>query len=488
MELSFSGVFCSPMHRRRFLALSALASASLLTRDLLADGPPRTAPIASDFTGLSYESRQLGDPNFFAASNKQLVALVSLLGTHGVLRIGGNTSEYCFFDPSAKAPAPSISADPDKGHVAPPHTTIIPEAIRNLRRFLDATNWSLVYGLNFGKGTPKSAAEEAAFVSDIIGPRLLAFQIGNEPDLFPHNGLRPEDWSLPQFLEEWQQFYEAIHARVPSARFLGPANSNRMDWTTAFVDRFHDRLAGITEHYYAEGPPTDPTMTLDRLLLRNPKFERTLSDLDALRDRVHLPYRIAETNSCYSGGKPGVSNTFASALWAADLMFSLAAHRSAGINLHGGGNGWYTPIAGSPESGFTARPIYYGMLLFREATRQDAAIEPSGLFDNPLIGGYKLHSRSSESLVIINKQSDTPVSYDVFRNYADMHIKRAKVLALTAPALDATSGITFGGTSVITGEGNSAAWIPAPQRLEAHDGELHIDVPPASAALITLSR
>jgi hypothetical protein len=75
---------------------------------------------------------------------------------------------------------------------------------------------------------------------------------------------------------------------------------------------------------------------------------------------------MSEGNTCYSGGKAGVSNTFASALWVLDFMLSVAAAGGSGVNLHGGGDGMYTPIAGSMERGFSARPIYYGMLVGRE--------------------------------------------------------------------------------------------------------------------------
>jgi len=84
------------------------------------------------------------------------------------------------------------------------------------------------------------------------------------------------------------------------------------------------------------------------------------------RRKSNLPFRLAETNSCYQGGKAGVSDTFASALWGADFDVSaLASAGGVGINFHGGGYGVYTPIAGTVASGFTARPIFYGMLLFR---------------------------------------------------------------------------------------------------------------------------
>ena len=48
-------------------------------------------------------------------------------------------------------------------------------------------------------------------------------------------------------------------------------------------------------------------------------------------------------------------------------MFRIAQAGGIGVNFHGGGSGWYTPIAGTRAKGFEARPLYYGMRLFREA-------------------------------------------------------------------------------------------------------------------------
>jgi hypothetical protein len=45
---------------------------------------------------------------------------------------------------------------------------------------------------------------------------------------------------------------------------------------------------------------------------------------------------MTEGNTCYRGGKPGVSDVFASALWSADYLLTLASLGYAGVNLHGG--------------------------------------------------------------------------------------------------------------------------------------------------------
>jgi hypothetical protein len=119
-----------------------------------------------------------------------------------------------------------------------------------------------------------------------------------------------------------------------------------------------------SQHYYAEGPPTDPSMTIQRLLSPNPKLEEESVGMKKTREDTGLPFHLTETNSCYQAGKEGVSNTFASALWEAELMYQLAAQGGIGINFHGGGFGWYTPIAGTPQKGLEACLIYYGVLMF----------------------------------------------------------------------------------------------------------------------------
>jgi hypothetical protein len=64
-----------------------------------------------------------------------------------------------------------------------------------------------------------------------------------------------------------------------------------------------------------------------------------------------LPWRIAEANSVYDEGQPGVSDTFGAARWGLELLLAAAAAGAAGINFHAGvHNGVprhkaYTPIA-----------------------------------------------------------------------------------------------------------------------------------------------
>lgn len=497
------------MNRRDFVRLSAASAASIsLSRGSIpAFGEGASAAslrlsirpdrlggqIAEDFTGLSYESAQLGNPHFFSGDNAELAGFMRQLGKSGVLRIGGNTSEYCYWAPSVeKANTTSMSADktnpvafglavgPDKGLKAPAPVSITSLAVHNLRDFLDACGWKLIYGLNMGTGTPEAAAAEAAAVMDAMGPKLIAFQLCNEPDLFFRNHIRNADYNFDQFADEWQRFFDAIRARVPKAPFAGPDTAYNNEWLVPFAKRFKNEAVFLSQHYYAEGPPTDPSMTIERLLKPNPRLETEFDGMKRTVNDYGLPFRLAETNSCYSGGKPGVSDTFASALWGAELMYELAAAGGMGINFHGGGYGWYTPIAGTRETGFLARPIYYGMLLFAQAG-PGRLVEANfdNLEDAPLLTGYAVRSDSGALRVaLFNKNLDSKVRIAVDVN---SRFERAIALRLCAPRVDDATDITFGGSVV----GSAGAWSSRQQdKLPVENGAAVVELPAAAAALI----
>lgn len=482
------------MDRRRFLATSLAAScaavaapsafaASSRGADLrLTLQPDRLGnPVAADFTGLSYETSQLSDPTFFAPQNVALAGFHRRLGAAGILRIGGNTSEFSVWTPSGTTSRPLPEAiGPDTGRHPAPRRPVTPLAIRNLGSFLALTGWRLIYGLNMGSESPETVADEAAHVAGVMGDRLVAFQLCNEPDLFNSNGLRPKSYDFSQFAAQWRRYFRAVKARVPTAVFAGPDTAGDNEWLVRFADELRDDVAFLTHHYYAEGPPTDPSMNIERLLSPSARLAAEFKAASVTRKETGLPFRMAETNSCYGGGKPGVSDTFASALWGADLMYQLAAAGATGVNFHGGGYGWYTPVAGTRANGFMARPIYYGMLLFAAA---DAAHLMMTALDgaDESVRAYGLKARNGAlKVVVLNKGLDADVTLAI--NAAGA--KSGSVMRLIAPRPEDTTDVTFGGSVV----GDDGAWTPAiVENLAARHGVLTLGMPRASGALVTLS-
>ncbi len=439
------------MKRRDFLYSASAAAASCLASGLLhaesdsliagrlnLDESAVLATVPQDFIGLSYESAQLANPAFFSAENSALIALFRELTDQGVLRLGGGTSEFTAFtteEPPAAAPFDAVGPDTSKNVKS--DTPITPKSLRNLRAFLDATGWRCLYDLNLGRGPVARAAEEAFHAQNILGPRLIAFQLGNEPDAW-RNRYRPATWSYADYWKEWSAAHAAVVARVPQAKFAGPDVSNKMAYVTGFaedVKRSAPDVVMLTSHYYAMGPAGAPGMTLDKLLSPDPKLERDLQIAMTAARSAGLPYRMSEGNSCWNGGQPGVSDTLASALWVADMMLDFASLGCAGVNLHGGGSGFYTPIAGSLAAGFERRPEYFGMELIKQfagATLVRSKLDCA----NDRVRAYVARNAKSRLVIIINKFNQ-PAAIRTSLHHAH------RQWLLAGPAIDAKQGVTL---------------------------------------------
>src|SRR6202034_3307108 len=226
--------------RRRFLATAActLAAARLhaqgQSKVRVALSIPRDATgphMPIDFVGLSYEVQQLREPSFFSAQNSGLIREFKALSSTGVLRLGGNTSEFAYWKPTPDSPEPEhpqvreVVGEPKAQYYA-----VTPEAVRNLAEFLQATRWNCIYGIGMGTNRPARPAEEALFVAETLADRLQYFQIGNEADLFDHHVRDPRTCSAKTYLEEWLALARAIAAKVPAAKFGTPDAARKVYW------------------------------------------------------------------------------------------------------------------------------------------------------------------------------------------------------------------------------------------------------------------
>ncbi len=492
---------------------SGMAAAAETQAELMISRNAAGAKIPKNYAGLSYELAELTNPELFSRSNHDLVAYFRLLAPKGVLRLGGNSSEFCWFKADANTPAPKLRVPPgDLNANWMPHRlfAIEPRAIDELAGFLDATGWRLIYGVNFGNSTPERAAAEAAYVTEKIGNRIEFFQIGNEPDLYrtATNGTRPPGWDFPDYLREWTAYAQAIAARVPGARFGGPDVASASDWTMRFGEQEPDRLPGkivaLTGHYYAEGPPDSAHVTIERLLRPNPEIAEAMRHIEAVARPRGLMYRMSEGNSCFRGGKPGMSNALASALWAGSYMLELASVGCAGVNFHGGTQdkltaslgdhtpgfdsakapqtmrgGFYTPIRSEPGQPAKAMPIFHGILLANQlsgGTLLDADLKATGVNATAFATEHEGQMR----VALFNKDAARALDLAV---RAPGRVKSAKAWRLEGPALDATEGITLAGAAV----GSGAQWSPKTvEQLATHGDSARIHLPAGSAALLFL--
>lgn len=469
------------MQRRTFLAALASTAAGAFAQSLphatssqtvtIHLDPSRTiSPIPENFIGLGYEISSVSTPGLLSAANDPYVQLVRTLGTKGVIRIGGNTSDYASFQPNGEA-------------VSAPKASVITEAnLRELGTFLQATGWQLIWGLNLGNKSEQEAAAEAVAVSAIAGDKLLAFEIGNEPDLFSHEGHRPADYSYEKYLAEYRRYKQAIRAKLPNATFAGPDAADHTDWVTRFAQDEGSDLKLLTHHYYREGQ--SPFSTLDKLLNPDPHLKTLLAKLQQASGTAHLPYRICETNSFSGGGRPGVSDTFGAALWVLDYLFTLASFNAAGVNIETGVNqhdfiSSYSPIGDDRHGNYTAKAAYYGMLAFAQAAQGERLAldyDPSGIN----LSAYATAHSGRAALTLINK--DRSQSANVRLTTAASH-RKAGILRLTAPSLESKGEIRLGKTAVAP----NGSWRPeANETAKLSNGEHVLQIPAGSAAIVFL--
>lgn len=431
----------------------------------------RLRALPADYMGLGYEISSVAVPGLLSGKNQPYVQLVKNLGARGVIRIGGNTSDFSSYD--AKGEAKSL-----------PKGTVTNEAnLRELRSFLDAVGWRLIWGLNLGSDKLDNAVEQARAVAGIMGDKLIALEIGNEPDLFPNQGHRPRPYEFGMWLADYRRYKAAIRTILPRVAFAGPDLAGSTDWMEQFARQESD-IALLTAHHYITGQ-ANPAATLDTLLAEERKYQSSLAHFQAAANAAGKPWRMCETASFSGGGKAGVSDTFAAALWVLDYLFVLSTFGCAGVNMETGVNhlgrvSYYTPIGDDLQGHYSAAPEYYGLLAFAQAGKGDTVVarcEAGGV--NVAAYAVRLESnRGGNNLcvVIINKDQSRDANVAI----KGVALRQARMMRLSAPSLTTMSGITLGDASV----DSEGKWSGKSESTRLAEG---LPVPAGSAALVWLS-
>src|SRR5580704_18356740 len=251
----FVGLFGLPLG---CLAPGSAQPATTKTIRVTIDTRRKLGRIPDGFIGLGYEISSVAMPGLLSDKNRAYVQLVRGLGAKGVIRVGGITSDSASFAADAVA-SPAAKA-----------TVINAANLRELGTFLDAIGWRLIWGLNLGSGNSKSAAEEAVAVAAAVKDKLLAFEIGNEPDGFAgdaFNSHRPKNYGYGDYLKEFRVYKAVIRSKLPDAPFAGPDASWATDWVSRFAADEGSDLKLLTKHYYRAGA-NNPY--LDRLIGAGP--------------------------------------------------------------------------------------------------------------------------------------------------------------------------------------------------------------------------
>jgi hypothetical protein len=423
--------------------------------------------VPANFQGLSYETGLLIEsPEILNANNTVLIQLIKNLGP-GLLRIGGNSSDNISWTGQARTSSTGKDA-------------LTTSEIDRLSAFSKAIGWPVLFGLNLGNNNAPAAVDEARYAYKSLQDNLYTLAVGNEPDVYHGYPFRTQAYTVNDYQGEWETYRSAIRSAVPQATFAGPGTAYNTDWITAFAAKQNNNIKLVDAHYYVAGPATDPSINYHIIINPDWKLDNILNVIRNEAEKYHLPYRITESNSIYGGGKVGTSDVFASALWALDLMWTIAGNHGEGINFHGGNKAIYSPIY--IENGMiTARPVYYAMLAFNYGSAGGTMLPVSIGSPQYNCSAYAcVNANHSYTVTLINKDEINNFAFTIQLNSAASNIK---IMRLTAPGMQSKTGISFAGSTTNA----DGTFKPANVSQYAINGKSFvINVPAASAAVVTV--
>jgi hypothetical protein len=440
------------------------------------------SPVPRDFLGLSFELSSLHQIAGYADVG-DLVALLRSLGP-GVLRFGGVTADTrVAWTDEATARAPWASS------------VLEIEDLRELGRLAAKSGWHVLLTIGLGHYEPEAAAREAAAAKSALGGWLEGIELGNEPDAYARHGLRSEPWTVVQYDAQVAAYRSAIEAAAPGIALAGPDVSGSDAFESwGLGELINQRPALLTGHHYPLGCKGRLAPTIARLL--SPRIRRmetsSLRRYVSISQASEVPFRLDEANTVSCGGVAGISNTFASALWAVGYLTQAMTMGVSGINLQGNpaNCGGYTPVcAGIPADlamgALGAQPEWYALLLADLLigdrplpTVTSSMGRPNVEVTTLIAGDGRLHC------VVVDDDPPGAPSLAV-RLRVGPGFQGASILSLTAPSPAALSGVRLGGRAVPPdGSWSQPSRLPhAPDR----DGVVMVDIRPSSAALLTVS-
>ncbi len=457
------------------------------------EGSPPGRPLAAGFLGLSFELPGLSAYTGLS-QNPVLEQLIRQLapGQAPVLRLGGDTTDMTWW--------------PVRGIRRPPGVTftLTPQWLQSTRQLAQALDAHLIIGVNLEANRRALAAAEArALVAGIGRQHVEALEIGNEPNVYairpwyvtrgnrPVPG-RPRSYDFADFIAQFARFSRVL----PAVPLAGPAITQ--DASVGQFARFvaaAPRLAIATVHHYplnscVDDPQAPSYATIGNLLAPFATGAGLIGGLAAevqIAHRHGVSLRVDEMNSAACGGRPGVSDTFASALWVLRALFVLDQLGVDGVNLHTSPGASYQLFTfqhtGSAWSAAVA-PEYYGALMFAQAAAPGSRLLTlAGPTPAGLSRWATVDPDGSVRVVVIN--SDLGHARVVAIRLRSS--RRALLTRLRAPSVTAESGITFGGQSfgADTTSGRLVGSVHG-QNVVPRGGTYTVTVPPASAALLAI--
>ncbi|KAF7327593.1 Glycoside hydrolase family 79 protein [Mycena kentingensis (nom. inval.)] len=506
-------------------ALVPFASAVSVSVPLV---PPTDTPIVSrNLLSLSIEQDRWLDwsgtttPNTYFLNLLNNIAALTGVGPH--IRIGADSEDHTAYNPNVPFVQQSFP---------PPSTTVpYPEATSIVAGpgFYQAAQFlpkgtRVTWGINFGAKNLTAVYLEtravlAAFASSAMkkaGVILDSLELGNEADLYNHNGLRLPGYNIAQYVPEWVMFASnmttsAAGVDVWGCAFAASSHSvNGFSPQGAFANGLLSSKPGssitrISQHHYSGSFCSGNEGLLQDLMTKatiRSNLSSFLPDIAATQEQG-LDYVLGETNSYSCHGAPGVSNTAGASLWTLDYALFASQIGVSQLFFHEGIGYKYNLIqpavlTRSTIDGSTLsqpqqphiQPQYYAAIIIAEAIGKSGNTRVLELdIDNDRLSGYAFYEGSTlKRAVFINSlafTTGTRASTHISLSMAGSGSKPAKftVKRLAIKRADDVSGLTWGGQNYET----SSGLVGGTATTETGTVSAGIDIAATQAILVSFS-
>jgi hypothetical protein len=448
-------------------------------------GQAPTQAIPSEFLGLSTEFTTLPLVEQHQVLWERVLGEVANGGGIPVLplRLGGDSAEHVRFE----AVAAPWAFSPTK------------KLVDDTADAISGSKLQVIIDIN----TVSSTQQEAAGwmkglwnrLYNVRGGSIVGFEIGNEPDIYSQGAWRrgigiegnapdnpagvqpadlPKEITATSFAKTVQAYASALHAAVPQVPVIAPALAEATDnlgWIKTLLRHRPKNLKVISAHVYPYSACANPGdakyPTIQKILSQNATagMARTVAPAIRVAHKAGLSLRLTEINSVTCGGLEGVSNTFATALWAPDALFELMRAGVEGVQLHARVTSINRPFS-FDRQGLQTRPLLYGLMLFKRMLVPGSRLVPVQL----RTGSRSLHLkawavREDETGAAGNDPSEwtavgegTPLIHHALKVLVlnkggrsaliNLHLPTSSpafVERLLAPSASSTSGVTLEG-------------------------------------------
>jgi len=439
-------------------------------------------PVPQQFLGLSFEAAALGQLGQYA-DHGDLVELLRSLGP-GILRFGGITADENVAWTDASTPRPAWAS-----------SVIGPAQLHAIGVLARRSGWRILLTVGIAHYEPTAAAREVAAAHRALGPYLAAVEIGNEPNAYGSHGLRELPWIAQGYEEEVSNYREAIAALTPDVPIAGPDVSGSGVFAEWGGEEARAQLpALLTGHHYPLGCAQTPPPSIEALLSAaiREREARSLVTYMSVASSDRIPLRIDETNTVSCGGVAGISDTFASALWATGYITQVMASGATGINLQGNpaNCAGYTPVCAPDPADLVAgrlraQPEWYALLLTSSLVGDRPLPTTISAVGSPDLVAASFSGPDHSLKVVLVDDEPPGASPLALRLDVGAGLGTAQILRLTSPSQSAIGDVRLAGRTVAANGSWSAP--TRPESVATQAGTLALALAPDSAMLVTIS-